>query len=91
MGIKKAFESLTTNDPTARDYLVRWMAERCIEETKRRSTQITENHVWHMLVVLARYNGIDNDAVKKWSRATLGKLVADILDAWRLLQSQEIK
>lgn len=91
MGIKRAFEALTTNDPSARDMLVRWLAERCLEETKQRSTQISENHVYHQIVILARWGGVPDGAINKWSRTTIGKLVADILDAWRLLQSQEIK
>lgn len=91
MGIKKAFEALTTNEPTARDFLVRWLAERCMVETRKTSVQISEAHVYHQIIVLARWGGIDENAVKKWSRATIGKLVADIVDAWRLLQSQEIK
>ena len=90
MGIKKALESITTNSPTGRDYLIRWIAERCIWDTQQNSVTPNETHVWHKLIVLARHEGLNESEIKKWSRHTLGHIVADIVDAWRLLMQQEI-
>lgn len=91
MSIKKALESLTTDKPSQRDLLVRWLAERCLEDSKETGVSPYENHVWHKLIVLARYEGISDADVRKWSRSTLGKLVADIIDGWRLLLQQDVK
>lgn len=90
MGIKNALQSLTTNNPTVRDNLVRWMAERCMIDTRENKVTPNETHVWHKIVVLARHNGLEDGEIKKWTRTTIGHIVADIVDAWRLLIQQEV-
>lgn len=86
MGINNALDALTSPNPSDRSWLVKFVAEICLTRVGRGAPP-NEGDVWTVLMVLEHNHSISNTEVKKYSRSTLGGIVADILDAWQLLRS----
>lgn len=89
MGINRAYEALTNPNPSNRQFLVRFIAERAIRRISPPNT-VQKDDIWYLICILQRWGFITGEDMPALSRKTLGGLVQDAYDAAKILQVESV-
>jgi len=90
MGIKRAYEALTAPKQTDRQFLIDFMARRLAKRggVKRPLPRIET--VYHMIAILLRWGFITTQEMPNLSLDAMGNLAEDTLDAWRIINMENV-
>lgn len=89
MSIEYALDVLTNPEPSARQTLVKFLAERCKLRSKGNFSPRMDD-VWYVIAICLRWGAITQSEMPNLGRLALGRLAQDVLDTWSILVQNAI-
>jgi len=89
MSISYALDTLTNPNPSERQHLVKFLAERCKLRAKNNFSPRIDD-CWYIIAIALRWQAITGQEQPNLGRLALGKLAQDIFDTWTVLVQNEV-